>query len=103
MGAANERDSNWAFLTGALVGLVVGIAATYVILAAAFSGKPVPTLITGLVVGLLSVLTLTQALRKLTTPGKFLTGTLAGFIGGPMLFAGYLLLTWLLAFLNQRM
>ena len=99
----NERDYKWAFLAGGLLGLTVAIVATYVILTVAFSGRLTQTLIAAFVLGLVSVLTLTRAVRKLTRHGNFLTGTLAGLIRGPMLFAGYLLLTWLLALLNPRM
>jgi len=99
----NERKYKWAFLAGGLVGMTAAIFATYVILTVVFLDRPIQTLIAAFVLGLLSVLTLTQLLRKLTRHGNFLTGTLAGLIAGPMLFAGYLLLTWLLAFLNPRM
>jgi hypothetical protein len=97
-----ERYYKWTFLAGGLVGLTAAIVATYVILMVAFSGRPIQTLIAAFVLGLLSVLTSTQVLGMLTRHGNFLAGTLAGLIGGPMLLAGYLLLTWLLAFLNPR-
>jgi len=62
-------------------------------------GGPIITLI----LGLLWILALVIALRTLKLNANFLAGTFLGFIGGPMLFASYILINWLPVLLNPGM